>query len=142
MRPLRQFQRDMYSAGQPTPGDLEAFAARGVKTVINLRAMDEVIGYDEAAETARLGMHYVQIPINGPTALDHPTIKRFASAMDDAGREGAVLIHCGTGNRVGAAIALQRGWLDGCDPIAALELGRAAGLQGLEPVVARLLHSR
>lgn len=141
MNPLRQFQRDMYSAGQPTPDDLAAFAARGVKTVINLRAMDEVLGYDEAAESARLGMHYIQIPIDGPAALDHPTIAKFANAMDAAGRNGPVLIHCGSGNRVGAAIALQRGWMDGCDASAALSLGRAAGLQGLEPVVARLLDA-
>jgi len=45
-----------------------------------------------------------------------------------------VLVHCGSGNRVGALLAL-RASLDGADDEKALALGREGGLSSLEGVV-------
>jgi protein tyrosine phosphatase (PTP) superfamily phosphohydrolase (DUF442 family) len=52
-----------------------------------------------------------------------------------------VLVHCGSGNRAGALLAL-RAKLNGADDETALEAGRDTGLTGLEPVVKQRLEER
>ena len=47
---------------------------------------------------------------------------------------GPVLLHWGSGNRVGAILALRHS-LSGADDEEAFSYGRSAGLTGLEPVV-------
>ena len=54
-------------------------------------------------------------------------------------QNGPVLLHCGSGNRIGALLALRAVWLEGKDPAAALDYGKAAGLTGLEPAVKSML---
>lgn len=124
-----------YAAGQPTPVDLAGLAREGVRTVINLRGTDEPVDYDEAAEAARLGLRYVALPITGPADLDRERVQAFGRALDDARREGGVLIHCATSNRVGAMVALDEAINRRCALPEALARGRAAGLQSLEPAV-------
>jgi uncharacterized protein (TIGR01244 family) len=130
---------DLYSAGQPTPAQLSELAAAGVPTVINLRAPAEPVDYDEAAEAARLGLRYEVLPVAGPEALDRDTVERFAGLLSAARGRGPVLVHCASGNRVGALVALMQGWVQQCDPAQALAVGRSAGLAALEPRVAELL---
>lgn len=141
MTGIQQFETDLYSAGQPTVEDLAEAAAKGIRTVINLRAAEESVAFNERDEVQQLGLCYVSLPIAGAQDLGRTTIESFARELQQARREGPVLIHCGSGNRVGAAIALQRGWLEGCTAREALAAGRSAGLVGLEPVVADLLAS-
>ena len=141
MTGIRQFEADLYSAGQPSLEDLAEAEAKGIRTVINLRGPEEVVAFDERAEVQRLGLGYVSLPIAGAQDLGRATIETFARELQQARRAGPVLIHCGSGNRVGAAVALQRGWLEGCTAQEALASGRSAGLAGLEPVVANLLAS-
>jgi hypothetical protein len=50
-----------------------------------------------------------------------------------------VLFHCGSGNRIGAVLALQAAWLDGVAAEDALDYGRANGLTSLEPTTRELL---
>jgi hypothetical protein len=51
------------------------------------------------------------------------------------------LLHCGSGNRVGALLALRESQ-DGADDESALEYGRSAGLTKLEPVVIKRLEEK
>jgi protein tyrosine phosphatase (PTP) superfamily phosphohydrolase (DUF442 family) len=51
-----------------------------------------------------------------------------------------VLVHCSTGNRAGALLAL-RAKANGADARSALELGVANGLAGLKPVVEEKLNA-
>jgi uncharacterized protein (TIGR01244 family) len=127
-----------YAAGQPTPAQLAELAREGVRTVINLRGTDEPCEFDEAAEAARLGLRYVTLPIAGPGDLDRERVRRFGTLLDDARREGGVLIHCASSNRVGAMVALDETLNRGCELADALERGRAAGLKTLEPAVVAL----
>lgn len=129
----------LYSGGQPTPQDLADLAAAGVRTVINLRAPAEVVGFDEEREAARLGLRYVSIPVAGPQDLTPETTARFSRVFEQAQREGATLLHCASGNRAGALVALDRGLTHSDSRLEALALGRAAGLGSLEPLVADLL---
>lgn len=142
MTEIRPFARDRYSSGQPSPEQLERLARQGVRTVINLRSPNEPDQYDEQAEAERHGLRYVAIPVAGAQDLTPETVQRFSRELAQAHQAGAVLIHCASANRVGAMVALEQDWHQDAGSDAALELGRAAGLTGLEPVVSDLLARR
>ena len=50
------------------------------------------------------------------------------------------MVHCASGNRVGAMLALKAAWIDGASPEEALQLGVDAGLTRLHDRVATLLE--
>jgi uncharacterized protein (TIGR01244 family) len=133
-----QYAEGHYAGGQPSAEQLADLARDGVRTVINLRGPQERADYDEASEASRLGLRYVSLPITGATDLDRPRVREFGRVLDDARREGGVLIHCASANRVGAMVALDEA-LNRERPLGeALERGRAAGLSALEPAVVAL----
>ncbi|MDQ3205865.1 MAG: protein tyrosine phosphatase family protein [Pseudomonadota bacterium] len=130
---------DVYSAGQPSAEQLGTLACDGVRTVINLRAPGEPAAFDEALEAGRLGLRYVAIPVAGADDITPATVKRFSRELAQARDAGDVLVHCGSANRAGALLALDRGFTGGLPPGEALSIGRAAGMTTLEPRVSELL---
>lgn len=136
------FAPGLHAGGQPTPDDLARLAADGVRTVINLRAPSEPIDFDEAREARRLGLRYVTVPVAGPHDVTPDTVARFSRELDQARSHGAVLLHCASGNRVGALVALDQALTRGQPADAALAIGRSAGLTSLEPLVTTLLGQR
>lgn len=142
MTDIRRPAPDLYSAAQPTPEDLNTLAREGVRTIINLRAPSESVGYDEQREAARLGLHYLSIPVAGSQDLITENIERFSHELAQARSQGAVLVHCASANRAGAMLALDQGVTKGSTPERALALGREAGLTTLEPAVDALIRSR
>ncbi|MDH3403738.1 MAG: sulfur transferase domain-containing protein [Acidobacteriota bacterium] len=118
------------TGGQPTREQLDEASSLGIRTVINLRTPGESdIGQ---ADVEARGMTYVAIPIAGD-GLTAANAAAFAAALDAA--ERPAIVHCGSGNRVGALFALAAYYQDGADPEAAIELGKKAGLTRLEPAV-------
>jgi uncharacterized protein (TIGR01244 family) len=127
------------SGGQPTPDQIAAAGAAGYKTVINLRP-DTEKGFEwEAAAVQSAGMTYVSIPVAGPDGLTKDNVIRIDAALKAAEAKGPVLMHCASGNRIGAVLALRAAWLEGKEPAAALAYGEASGLTHLEPAVRALL---
>ena len=124
------------SAGQPDTDDLRIFAEAGYVAIVDLRGPEEDRGIDEAAAVAELGLDYVQLPIVGDDAINFENAKKLDALL--SGYDGPVLVHCGSGNRVGAMLALRKS-LHGEDAEAALDYGRSAGLKRLEPVVKKRL---
>ena len=133
----RQAADGLYSAGQPEPRHWSALAAAGLRSVLNLRPADEQPGRDESREVVDAGLAYAVLPIADAGALG----RESAAALDHALRRlpRPLLVHCASGNRVGALIALREAWFAGADARTALSRGRAAGLAGLEPQVRRQL---
>ncbi|GHE30235.1 beta-lactamase hydrolase domain-containing protein [Vulcaniibacterium thermophilum] len=123
----------LLTGGQPDATAWPALAARGVRTVINLRPEAELGERDEAAEVAAAGLRYVNLPIAGAADITPAQADALWSALQSS--DGAVLVHCASGNRVGALLALAMQRHGGMTPEQALEFGRSAGLKGLEPVV-------
>ncbi len=123
------------SAGQPNEAQFKVFAANGYTTVIDIRTAGEDRGLDEPALVEALGMEYVTLPIG----RDDITIEK-ARQLDALlqGREGPVLVHCGSGNRVGALLALKTFDETG-DAELVLEKGRAGGLTRLEGQVKEVM---
>ena len=88
----------LYIAGQPTEAALREMAAKGVKTVINLRTQQEMdnrraVPFDEATLLKELGVTYVHIPLGGPdTPYTPAALEQFAAAFEAA--DGKILLHC------------------------------------------------
>jgi uncharacterized protein (TIGR01244 family) len=125
------------TGGRPQPRDLQEAQAKGVGTVVNLCPHSEDPGYDEPALVAQLGMSYVNIPIAGAGDLTRENARRLAEAL---GREQrGILVHCASGNRVGALFALKAHYIDRKSVDESLAEGRAHGLKAMEPAVRQLL---
>jgi uncharacterized protein (TIGR01244 family) len=123
----------LLTGGQPAPADWAALKARGVTMVVNLRPDAELAGRNEAAEVVAAGMAYVGIPVAGADAVDATNARRLWSLLKVT--QAPVFVHCASGNRAGALLALGAAQSGGMTPEAALAFGRSAGLTGLEPVV-------
>ena len=127
------------TGGRPAPEHLAKAADLGVKVVVNLCPPAESPGFDEAAVVASLGMSYVNIPVAGAGDLTPANVALLAAALEGHGEQHRALLHCASGNRAGAMLALIAKQIDGKSTAEALDIGRAAGLKGLEPVVMQLL---
>lgn len=138
VRNARQPLPHLVTGGQLTEAQLDGLTDAGFKTFISLRLPDEDgAGWEEAYATTR-NVSFARLPVPGAGGLTRETVEALDGLLDAAGDEPAVL-YCGSGNRVGALLALRAFWLDGASAEDALELGRAAGMTRLEPTVAELL---
>lgn len=126
------------TSGQPDAAQLQRLAEDGLAAVINLRTAGEDPGYDEAAVLQAADVAYYRIPVDYGNGLTRGNVARLDRLLArHAGQP--VLVHCASGNRVGALFALRAHWLQGEDPAAALQHGRQAGLTRLEGLVSGLL---
>jgi len=123
------------AGGQPTREQLDQAAARGLKTVINLRTAGESdIGREDVE--AR-GMKYVALPIIGTEGLTAENAAALDAALASA--EQPVMVHCGSGNRVGALFALRAHYVEGATAEDALAFGEEAGMTRLKSAVEEIL---
>ena len=129
--PLLQPLPGLYTAGQPAASDWAAIKARGVRTVVNLRAPGELKDRDEAAEVRAAGLRYVEIPVSGAEGINPANARALHAALAPA-HGGGVLVHCASGNRAGALLALEQRDFDGVAAERALEIGKSGGVTGLE----------
>lgn len=128
----------LISAGQPDAEQLKRLAEAGLAAVINLRTPGEDPGFDEAALLRDADVAYYHVPVAGSAGLTEANAARLDRLLQrHAGQP--VLVHCASGNRVGALFALRAHTLQGLPADEALEQGRAAGLTGLESAVGGLL---
>jgi len=127
----------LYTAGQPAPTDWGAIRALGVRTVIDLRTASERPGRDEAQEVHAAGLRYQAIPIGGAADLTPANVRALHLAL---AAHHKVLVHCASGNRAGALLALEQAEFHAVPPTQALVLGKAAGLTHLEAPVQQQLE--
>ena len=130
----RRLDTGLVTGGHPSPAALEAAAADGVTTVISLQTTDEAGVAEEAAQAEALGLAYVNIPVAGAEGVTEEN----ARALDEAltGLDPAqTIVHCASGNRAGAMLALRAFHVEGLPRTEALALGRSAGLSGLADAV-------
>lgn len=127
------------TGGQPTQAQLKMAKEKGFKTIVNLRMIGENRDWDEAKLVESLGMKYVSVPIAGAMGLTSANSQAVIAALQDAG-EYPVMVHCASGNRVGAIFALDANTSGKLSKDDALAVGRKAGLTGLEPDVVKNLQ--
>lgn len=129
------------AAGRLQAADIPALQAAGVRQVIDLSRDEETPGFDEAAALHKVGIGYHNLPIHGASDLDDANVARFDQLLAAAGDQ-RTLVHCASGNRVGAMIALRAATFGGLPIEAALAEGRRWGLKSLEPAVRERLNRR
>lgn len=127
------------SAGQPTAEDIAILKEKGYTTVIDLRGLPEDRGFDEKAVVEANDLVYLQLPIAGAAGLTIENAKSLHTLLKD--NTGELFVHCASGNRVGALIALSAFIHDNLSVDDALALGKAAGLTGFENDMKAMLTS-
>lgn len=135
---LKVHGNGLHSSGQPSDDQLQALPAHGIGVVIDLRGDGETPDLDEAAVVRGLGIDYHNLPVGGPDGLTRSNVEQLDALLAAAGGR-PVLVHCASGNRVGAMMALREAWLRGASPEEAMAVGRQWGLTGLAPTVEALL---
>ena len=114
--------------------DLPLLTQGEVREVINLRQPGETPDFDEGAAVAAAGIAYYDLPIGGAADLTRANVEKFDQLLRAAG-DRLTLVHCASGNRVGAMIALRAGWIEGKGTRDAMAEGERWGLKGLAPEV-------
>lgn len=126
-------------SGAIDASDLQRLHAAGLKHLINLRAPEETPDFDEERVARVLGIDYAGIPIKGPSTFTRDNAARLDDLLRRAGDE-PTLIHCASGNRVGALIALRAAWIQGQPIDVAIAEGKRWGLTSLESSVRSVLE--
>ena len=99
------------TAAQPTLPQIAELPAEGYRTIVNLREPSEHDADAEAQAAKAAGLRYVSIPVR--TADPKPgQVDAFLKALSDPD-VFPVLLHCGSGNRVGAFWMIRRVLVDG-----------------------------
>ncbi len=128
------------SAGQPDAESLQVFADSGYAVVIDMRGAKEDRGMDDwLGAVEETGMEYIEFPLVGKDAISFENAEKLDKLLGEI--DGPVLLHCGSGNRVGALLALRES-LNGASNEEALAHGKDAGMTRLEPLVREVLESK
>ncbi|MDO6428178.1 sulfur transferase domain-containing protein [Thalassotalea sp. 1_MG-2023] len=130
-------QENLLVGGQPTPADLLILQQMGITQVINLRPTSEPIEYDEKETCRQLQLRYHVIPVTDITSVTRDKAKKLYQLLIV---NEPTLVHCASGNRVGALIALMAFWMQHCSAEDAFFLGEQSGLTKLAPEVKQLLR--
>jgi len=125
------------STSQPDEAVLDRAAAAGFAAVVDLRGADEDRGIDEQAAVEARGMRYISLPLPEPSDATFENAATLQDLLADV--DGPVLLHCYSGNRVGALFALTAK-TEGLSSEEALEFGKAAGLTRWEGAVRERLE--
>lgn len=117
----------IFLASQPAAADFQLAKDAGIKTVINLRKPDELVEFDEPKLVGELGLRYVSLPWNSADELTDAVFAEGRRLLDEA--ERPILLHCHSGNRVGAIWLAWRALDGGLSYEDALAEARTVGLK-------------
>jgi len=119
--------KHLYISGQPDQTALRAAREHGVIAVINVRGPDE-LDWDEEAAVKELGMHYYNIPIvTGDTGLNADAVAQITRLVGQYKTE-KILLHCASGNRASAWLAVHLVQDHSIPADSAIELAKHASL--------------
>lgn len=126
------------TGGQPSIAQLKEAKEKGYKTIISLRTRRENGLWNEGDTVRELGMKYISIPISGARGLTSQNSNALIQALSDV-KDYPVMVHCGSGDRVGAMFAIDAGLNKKMTTEQAVQIGRSAGLSKLEGAVRQVL---
>ncbi len=129
------------TGGQPTFEQIKQAGETGFRTVINLRTDKELP--DPAQELTWVkgaGMKYIHIPVAGAEGFTREKTMEFAGAISKP-ENYPLIVHCKSGQRVGAMFALKAFHIDEKSIEESLAIGERAGLTSLAPIVKKILES-
>jgi len=128
---------ELLIGSQPSVAALSQFANEGYRVIVSTRGETE-LQWDEKAIVDSLGMQFVKIPMPGPVAeITDEQIERFDYAMNRG--NGAVVLHCASGNRASGLWAVWLVEKEGLAPQKALDLAEKTGMKSIRALVLRRL---
>ncbi|MFK7909112.1 MAG: sulfur transferase domain-containing protein [Akkermansiaceae bacterium] len=133
LKNLHQPQPFILTSGQPTKDQLETLSKEGIKHVVNLRPKSEQ-DWNEQEHVQSLGMRYISIPISSADDLTEENARKLDAALTLIGKDPAIM-HCASGNRVGALSAMRESLIKGKSTRQAIKTGKRWGLTSMEPAV-------
>jgi uncharacterized protein (TIGR01244 family) len=125
------------TGGAPDAAALKTAADAGIRYVLDIRPESER-SFDEPDVVSALGMRFLHLPIAGAQDLTLANARAFDALLAEAG-DAPTLLHCASGNRIGAMMALRAAWLQQASSEKALAIGRAYGLTKMEAAVQAVL---
>lgn len=128
-------QPGIATGGQVRPDALPMLKSLGFATILDLRSAEEQPEVEKAA-AEKAGLRYVNIPIADAPPTD-AQITAFGRMVEDTSTY-PLLVHCGSGNRVGALWTIYR-TRAGVPFATALAEGRHIGLAGARESMVRQL---
>ena len=118
--------------GQPSDDGFKKLAQRGVRTVIDLRWVDEHSIPHEKQIVEANGMRFVSVPMKGFGAPTLEQISKVLSLLQDS-ESWPVFVHCRRGSdRTGTVLACYRISHDHWQNQKALEEAKTYGFSGFE----------
>ncbi len=127
---------NLVTGGPPSKKELSQLKEAGITKIIDPRSPDEERAFDERAEAEKLGLEYVSLPVAGSAGVTRENARELDQLLQDGEN---VFLHCASGNRVGALLAIRAHEIQEKDLDQSLEFGRAAGLGSLEEKVRSVL---
>jgi uncharacterized protein (TIGR01244 family) len=134
---LKQVNERVFASGQPSKEQLITIRDAGIKNIIGLRP-DSELDWDEDAFVSALGMTYHSIPVSGVDGITDANSKLLQQTLALIGDE-PLLVHCSSGNRVGALIAMNEYKHNKQSLDASINEGKRWGLTKLESTVRAIL---
>jgi uncharacterized protein (TIGR01244 family) len=135
-----ELDQHRHVSGQPSAEAIAQLRSAGITTVIDLRPDQETPDLDEKSVAEKAGLKYRALPIAGAADLTRENVARFDQLLKETSSDN-VLIHCASGNRVGALLALQARWVQGKTAEESLAIGKAAGMTSLSADVQKLVEA-
>ncbi len=127
---FHQVNEHISRGGQPAPEAWKDLAKMGVKTVIDLRQVDEHSTTEEAQAVAAVGMKYVNVPMKGVVS---PTNEQISKVLALLNSQEPVFVHCKRGaDRTGTVIACYRIAHDGWKREQALQEAKSLGMGSVQ----------
>ena len=124
---FRMVAEGLYRGGQPTEKGFEVLKQRGIKTVVNLR-----MEYDEGDMVQKLGLNYIQIPIEEVrpwTQIPEAAVAKYFEIVNNPANY-PIFFHCQRGaDRTGALAAFYRMAIQGWDAKKAYAEARDFGMR-------------
>jgi tyrosine-protein phosphatase SIW14 len=118
--------------GQPSDGGFKQLSERGVKTVVDLRWVDEHSIPHEKQVVEADGMRFVSVPMKGLSAPTEEQIAKVLNVLEDS-ESWPVFIHCRRGaDRTGTVLACYRISHDRWENQKALQEAKTYGLSAFE----------
>jgi tyrosine-protein phosphatase SIW14 len=128
---FHQVNEQLYRGGQPLTGGMKEVAARGIKTVINLRGENEDTRAEEV-EAKAAGLRYFSVPLPGYGRPKDEDVERVLAIINDP-QNWPVFIHCRHGeDRTGTIVAVYRISRDGWSSEQAKKEARRHGMSRLQ----------
>ncbi|MDX1555043.1 MAG: sulfur transferase domain-containing protein [Xanthomonadales bacterium] len=132
-----------YIAGQPDLEALQQAKENGVSIVINLRMSSE-FDWDEAGAAASAALDYHQVPVRGGRPELDASAMQAITDIVEASPDAQVMVHCASGNRAAAWLAVYLAENQGVSADEAVAVANRAGLtrEGMENKVRAYLENQ